>query len=542
MSAAARARRLDETAEIIVFEKGRHVSFANCGLPYFIGGKIKDRSQLLVQTPERLRRRYGLDVRTEHEVIGFNRSVKKVTVKDLREDRVYTETYDKLLLAPGANPIRPPIPGVDNPNVFTLRDLEDMDRIRAAAETVAPSDERPTGGHAVIVGGGYIGLEMAENLADRGLRVTVAEMLPQAMPPLDPEMAGPVHEHLREKGVRLMLGNAVVGIDGTDHLLEVTLQDGASMECDFAILSVGVRPNTELAQQAGITVGKTGGIAVDEHMRTSDPDVYAVGDAVEMTHLVTGRKVLMPLAGPANRQGRVAADNMCGRSSTFGPVQGTAVVKVFELTAAVTGANEKMLREEGIPAEKIYVHPRNHVGYYPGGALMALKLLFSPDDGKILGGQVVGRRGVAKRIDVLATAMRAGMTVFDLEELELAYAPPYGAAKDPVNMAGFVASNVLRGDVDLVHVPDLTEDDWVLDVRTAAEAEEEPVPGAVNIPMGELRDRMAEVPRDRRVPVFCAVGLRAYNACRALRQRGVQAYLVPGGYRTFRAFRPEGDD
>ncbi len=539
MSAATRTRRLDEEAEIVVFEKGQNVSFANCGLPYFIGGTIKDESQLLVQTPERLRRRFNLDVRVRHEVIAIDRAGKKVTVRDLRQDRVYEEPYDRLLLSPGAEPIRPPIPGVDSPGVFTLRDLEDMDRIRAAAETVAPSDERPVGGHAVIIGGGYIGLEMAENLAERGLEVTVAEMLSQVMPPLDPEMARPLQEHLRSKGVRLLLDSAVVGVEGTDHLLEIALKDGTRVECDFAVLSVGVRPNSELARQAGLAIGETGGIEVDEHMRTSDPDIYAVGDAVEVTHLVTDRKVLMPLAGPANRQGRVAADNLCGRSSTFGKVQGTAVVKVFEFTAAVTGANEKTLREEGIRAEKVYIHPRSHAGYYPGGSPMTLKLLFAPDEGKLLGAQIVGREGVDKRIDVLATAMRAGMTTFDLEDLELAYAPPYGTAKDAINMAGFVASNVVRGDLEIVHVPELTEEDWLLDVRTPAEFEEGHVPGAVNIPLSELRDRLDEVPRDRRVAVVCSVGIRAYNACRALRQHGIDACNVPGGYRTYGQFKPD---
>lgn len=532
MSAATRARRLDERAEIIVFEKGPHVSFATCGLPYHIGGVIEDRDDLVVQTPEHLRLRFSLDVRTRTEVTAINRARKKLGVRDLNEERAYTEAYDKLILSPGAEPVRPPIPGIDDPAVYALRNMEDMDRISAAVGA-------KRSGRAVCIGGGFIGLEMAENLVARRWRVALVEMLHQVMPALDREMAEPVHQHLREKGVELHLGSAAAAIERKGRRLSVRLQNGTALPCDLVVLGTGLRPNTGLARQAGLEIGPTGGIKVDQHMRTSDPDIYAVGDAAEVTDYVTGRPTLTPLAGPANRQGRIAADNACGRSSTFRGTQGTAIVRAFDLAVACTGANEKTLRKLGMPYQKVYIHPFSHAGYYPGAASMSLKLLFSTPDGRLLGVQAVGTDGVDKRIDVLATAIQARMTVHDLEQVELAYAPQYGAAKDPVNMAAFVAANYLRGDVDIVQADELGDEAALLDVRTAGEYQKGHMPGAMNIPVDELRGRLDELPRDRRLVVYCGVGLRAYIACRILSQHGFRAANVPGGYLTYQHYRPQ---
>ena len=545
MSAATRARRLDESAEIIVFEMGRHVSFANCGLPYFIGGTISDRAKLLVQTPERLRERFNIDVRTRSQVTAIDRQARTVTVQDLDSGSTYVETYDKLVLAPGAQCVRPRIPGVDDPAVQCLRDLDDMDQIGAHVDAAAdPPDcadaAKTQAGRAVVIGGGFIGIEMAENLIERGLNVAVVEMLPQVMPTLDLEMTTPIRHHLSQKGVALFLSNPVAAIERNGQgALCVRLRDGRGLACDFAVLAVGVRPNTELARAAGLEMGETGGIKVDEHMRTSDPDVYAVGDAVEVLDYVLGGPVLVPLAGPANRQGRIAADNMLGRSSTFRGVQGTAICKVFDLTAASTGPNEKTLQRLGIPHEKVYVHPGSHAGYYPGAATMAVKLLFSTSDGRVLGAQVVGRKGVDKRIDVLATTIQARMTVYNLEQAELAYAPPYGAAKDPINMAGFVAANHLRGDVDIIHAEDLDGTATVLDVRTKSEFDEGHIPGSLHIPLDDLRQRLGEVPRGGKLAVCCGVGLRAYVACRILKQNGFDAANIPGGFTTYCHYHPE---
>lgn len=529
MSAATRARRLDDAAEIIIFEKGPYVSFANCGLPYLIGGVIKERDSLLVQTPERLRNRFRLDVRIRNEVTSIDTTHRELSVRDLGSGRTYSERYDKLILAPGAHPIRPPIPGVNDPAVYSLRNIEDMDRIAATAEAEEP-------GTAFVIGGGFIGLEMAENLVRRGWRVALAEMLPQVMTTLDPEMAEPLHQHLRDKGVELHLSNAALAFEREGRRLIVRLQDGTTLKGSFAVLAVGLRPNTRLAEEAGLEIGSTGGIKVDAHLRTSDPDIYAVGDAVEVTDYVTGRPTLLALAGPANREGRIAANNACGRESTFRGVQGTAIVRVFDMVAASTGTNEKVLRKLGIAHEKVYVHPLSHADYYPGASQMSLKLLFSTEDGRVLGAQVVGTEGLDKRVDVLATAIQARMTVYDLEEAELAYAPQFGAAKDPINMAGFVAANYLRGDVDIIHADQLEADIVLLDVRTAREFSKGHIPGALNIPVDDLRRRLDEVQRGKRVAVYCAVGLRAYVACRILKQKGFQVANVPGGYTTYQQF------
>ncbi len=532
MSAATRARRLDEEADIVVFERGPYVSFANCGLPYFIGGAVKDRDSLLVQTPERLRKRFRLDVRVRNEVTTIDRARKVIAARDLASGRTYTEKYDKLILATGASPIRPPIPGIDDPAVFSLRNIEDMDRI-AAVVALQPS------GAAVIIGGGFIGLEMAENLVRRGWRVALTEMMPQVLAPLDPEMAEPLHKHLRDQGVELHLSCAACGIERDGDAVVVRLQDGTALRGSFVLLGTGLKPNTKLAEAAGLAVGASGGIKVDERLRTSDPDIYAVGDAIEVTDYVTGRPTVLPLAGPANRQGRVAADNACGRGSAFRGVQGTAVVRVFDIDAANTGANEKTLRRLGIPYQKVYVHPFCHADYYPGASQMSLKLLFSTPDGRVLGAQVVGAEGVDKRVDVLATAIQGRMTVYDLEEAELVYAPQFSAAKDAINMAGFVAANYLRGDVDIVNVDELDESVALLDVRTPAEFAKGHMPGALNVPVDELRQRLGEVPRDKPLAVYCGVGLRAYIACRILKQAGFRAANVPGGYKTYQQFLPQ---
>jgi len=535
MSAAARARRLNEDAQIIVFERGRYVSFANCGMPYYIGRIIRDRDRLLVQTPERLKARLNLDVRTLSEVVAIDRNSRRVTVKDIAGDRTYSETYDKLILAPGAAPGRPPIPGADDPAVHVLRSMDDMDRIDRAVEG-AP------GGRAVIIGGGFVGLELAENLTRRGLSVAIVEMLPQVMSPVDPEMAELIHAHLRENGVALFLANAAAAVERNGSGAIVRLRDGTQLSCDLVLLAVGVRPETWLARDAGLEIGPTGGIKVDEHLRTSDPDIYAVGDAIEVKHYVTGQPTLVPLAGLANRQGRIAADNVCGRDSRFRGAQGTAIVKVFDLTVATTGANEKSLAGLGVPYEKAYISPPSHARYYPGARSMTLKLLFSTEDGRVLGAQIVGTDGVDKRIDVIAMAIQARMSVYDLEEAELAYAPPFGSGNDAANVAGFVAANCLRGDVEFFHADRIADDTVVLDVRSEGEFAGGHLPGAVNIHVDELRERLAEVPREKPLPVVCASGYRSYFACRILAQKGFEPANVPGGYAAYCQFKPQGTE
>jgi NADPH-dependent 2,4-dienoyl-CoA reductase/sulfur reductase-like enzyme/peroxiredoxin family protein/TusA-related sulfurtransferase/rhodanese-related sulfurtransferase len=533
-TAAARARRLCEDAQIIVFERGPHVSFANCGLPYHIGGEIAKRDSLLLQTPEGLRERYNLDVRVRTEVVSIDRANRLVHVRDSAAGRTYSESYDKLILAPGAAPVRPPLPGIDHPRIFTLRNIPDTDRIKAVVDAGAKS--------AVVVGGGYIGLEMAENLRRRGIDVYLVEMLDQVMPPLDREMATAVHQALTANGVKLLLGAAVESFADADGRVRVVLRGDDQKSgsetlppVDMVILSVGVEPDSRLARDAGLEVTDRGGIRVNERMQTSDPDIYAVGDAVVVKDYVTAADALIPLAGPANRQGRIAADNIFGRGSTYRGSQGTAILRVFDLTVGMTGASEKVLRRDGVDYEKVYIHPADHAGYYPGAAQMSIKLLFAKKDGRVLGAQVTGTRGVDKRVDVIATAIQAGMSVYDLEEAELAYAPPYGAAKDPVNMAGFVAANVLRGDVAVAHADSL-EGSFVLDVREPAENAAGAISGSVLIPLGQLRSRHNELPKDKPVVVYCQVGLRGYVAARMLKQLGYDARNLSGGYRTYWAF------
>ena len=464
-SCAARMRRLDESAEIIMFEKGEYISFANCGLPYFIGDTIKDRENLIIQTPQKFKDRFNVDVRTNSEVTSIDTAGKTVTVRT--KESTYKERFDTLVLSPGTSPIRPPLRGIDSPIVFTLRDIPDTDHIRAYV------DKRQAH-RAVIIGGGFIGLEMAENLRHRGLDVTLVEMLDQVFTPADKEMASILHQHLTLNGVRLVFGNGVKEIVPTgDACAEVVLNSGKRIPTELVILSIGVKPDTDFVKKSGIAVSERGTILVDEHMRTDKPDIYAVGDAVEVTDFVSGIKVNVPLAGPANRQGRIAADNIAGINTVYKNTQGTAICKIFDLTAAVTGLNEKNAKKWGIPYVKSYTHGSSHASYYPNSFPLSIKILFEPKTGKLLGAQVIGKDGIDKRIDVFATALRHGLTVYDLAELELAYAPPYGSAKDPVNIAGFVAQNILEGRMPIFYAEDVASIDpkkqVLIDVRTTVE-------------------------------------------------------------------------
>ena len=534
-SAAARARRLSEDAHIVVFERGPDVSFANCGLPYYVGGEIAERKKLLVTTPEMLRSRFKLDVRTQSSVESIDRTAKTVRVRDLASGREYEETYDKLILAPGAAPLRPPIPGIDLPGIFTLRNLQDVDRIKERVDQGVKQ--------AVMVGAGFIGLELVENFVKRGIATTVVELQDQVLPPFDKEMTTPIVETLLAKGVTVLLGQSADGFDEAPDGLVVRLKSGQRLSAQLVILGVGVRPENKLAVEAGLEVGPRGGIRVNEYLQTSDPDIYAVGDAIEVKDVVSGEPTQVPLAGPANRQGRIAADNVFGRSATYRGTQGTAILGFFDRTAAMTGASEKVLRRANRPFRKVYVHPTHHAGYYPGAEAMALKLLFDPTTGRVLGAQAAGGAGVDKRIDVLAVAIQAGMTVFDLEEMELAYAPQYGSAKDPINMAGFVAGGLMRGehpqvDVETVLASPTSGRPFVLDVRTPQEFASGHIPGAVNIPVDDLRSRLGELPRDREIATYCQVGQRGYLATRILQQNGFTAANIGGGYKTFKLFHP----
>jgi NADPH-dependent 2,4-dienoyl-CoA reductase/sulfur reductase-like enzyme/rhodanese-related sulfurtransferase len=535
-SAAARARRLSEDAHIVLFERGPDVSFANCGLPYYLGGEISERDKLLVVTPDRLRTRFNLDVRVRTSVEAIDRAAKKVRVRDLVSGREYEESYDKLILAPGAAPIRPPLPGIDLPGIFTLRNLQDMDRIKAKLDQGVRQ--------AVVVGAGFIGLELVENLVRRGITTTVVELQDQVLPPFDKEMTTPIAEHLAAKGVSLLLGQSAEAFEQALDGLSVRLKSGQRLPAQLVVLGVGVRPENKLAVAAGLDVGPRGGIRVNDHLQTSDPDIHAVGDAIEVKDFVTGEPTQVPLAGPANRQGRIAADHIFGRDARYRGTQGTAIVRVFERTAALTGASEKVLKRANRPYRKVYVHPTHHAGYYPGAEAMTLKLLFDPETGKVLGAQAVGGAGVDKRIDVLAVAIQAGLTVFDLEEMELAYSPQYGSAKDPINMAGFVAGGLLRGDhpqvdVEAVLAVPAARHPFLVDVRTPQEFDAGHVPDAVNIPVDELRSRQGELPHDQEIAVYCQVGQRGYLATRILRQAGYDAVNVSGGYKTYRLLHPE---
>jgi len=531
-SCAARLRRLDESAGIVVFERGPYVSFANCGLPYYVGDVIRDEAKLLVATPELFRARFNIEVRTQSEVVRIDRAERGIEVRDLRSGRAYRESYDALVLAPGAAPIRPPLPGIDLPGVFALRTIPDSRRIR---DWMLEKQAR----RAVVAGGGFIGLEMAENLAHRGLEVTIVEMADQLLPPLDPEMAELVRQHLVAQRVGVELGDAVAAFEQTGEDLAVRTGNGRALPADMVILALGVRPESELARAAGLDLGARGGIRVDEQMRTSDPRIWAIGDAVETRDFVTGEWGIVPLAGPANRQGRIAANTVCGRPGGFRGVQATAVCGVFGLTVAMTGASEKTLRRIGWTGyQAVYVHPGHRAAYYPGAQPIHLKLIFRASDGRILGAQAVGEEGVERRIDVISMAIQKQGTVFDLEEAELCYAPQYGAAKDPVNMAGMAAANVARGDAALARWDDLPDTGALLvDVRDPAEYARDHIDGALNIPLDQLRDRLNELPRDREIWVNCAAGQRSYYALRILNQRGFRARNLSGGYQTYASSR-----
>jgi NADPH-dependent 2,4-dienoyl-CoA reductase/sulfur reductase-like enzyme/rhodanese-related sulfurtransferase len=536
-SAAARARRLSEEAEIVVFERGPHVSFANCGLPYYVGGEIAQESDLLLQTPESLRARFNLDVRVRSEVMGIDRQAKRVRVRDLAAGTEYEQSYDALILAPGASPLKPPIPGIEREGHFTVRNVPDVEKIMVWLKS-GPARR------AVVVGGGYIGLEMAEQLKRRGLAVSVVEALPQVMAPLDPEMAAWLHQELAANDVKLLLNDAVAAFEPPQTSEEarasvVVLKSGKRLPADLVVLGLGVRPETGLAKQAGLDLGLLGGIRVNAQLQTSDPCIWAVGDAVEVRDAVTQLPSLIPLAGPANRQGRIAADNIFGRKAHYEATYGTAILRLFKLAAGCTGANEKSLRKAGIPYQAVHLHPGSHAGYYPGASPIALKVLFAPGTGKLLGAQAVGSDGVDKRIDVLATALKAGMTVHDLAELELAYAPPFGSAKDPVNLAGMAAQNVLAGGVSLAQWYEVAEFNpattLVLDVRTQAERSKGFIPGSVHIPLDQLRARVGELPRDKAIIASCQSGQRSYFASRFLRQNGFEVRNLTGSYRTWHA-------
>lgn len=534
-SAAARARRLDEDAEIILIERGVEPSFANCGLPYYVGGEIQSRDNLLVAPAAQLRQRHRLDVRTQQEVTAIDRAEQSVTVKDLKTGESYSETYDRLVISTGASPLRPPIPGIDGSYVLELRDLVDADRMLDL--TVAGGSRR-----AVIVGAGFIGIEVAENLVRRGLDVTLVEMADQILPPWDAEMVRPLEDHLRSQGVSLRLNDSAEAFESCpadDGNLAVKLKSGEVLPACFAVVCIGVRPESKLAVEAGIECGLRGGIVTNDHMQTSDPNIYAIGDVAQVKDFITGEPTQVPLAGPANRQGRIAADHIFGRSATYRGTQGTAVVGVFGMTAAMTGHSEKLLKRAKRPYEKIYIHPTDHAGYYPNAAQMTLKLLFNPEDGHIWGAQAVGTHGVDKRIDVIAMAIHAKMTVYDLEEVELCYAPQYGSAKDAVNMAGFVAAGVLRGHHPVVHLDDemtSPESDKciLLDVRSETEFAQGHLPNARNIPLEVLRERLAELPLDCQIVSYCYVGQRGYMATRLLQQKGFEAANLSGGYRLCR--------
>ena len=529
---AARIRRVDESAEIILLEKGKYISYANCGLPYYIGGVIEEREKLFVQTPEAFSTRFRVDVRTENEVIFIDRKRKTVTVRQSSED-TYEESYDKLLISTGASPVRPPLPGIDLSGIFTLRNVADTDKIKAYIDSHAPRQ-------AVVVGAGFIGLEMAENLHAQGAKVSIVEMGNQVMAPIDFSMASLVHQHLMDKGVNLYLEQAVASFERDGKGLKVTFKNGQSIAADIVILSIGVRPETNLARAAGLTIGPAGGIAVNDYLQTSDESIYAIGDAIEYRHPITGKPWLNYLAGPANRQGRIAADNILGAKIAYEGSIGTSIAKVFDMTVASTGLPGKRLRVEGIDYMSSTIHPSSHAGYYPDAMPMSIKITFDKQTGRLYGGQIVGYDGVDKRIDELALVIKHEGTIYDLMKVEQAYAPPFSSAKDPVALAGYVAEDIITGKTNPIYWRELRdiemENKFLLDVRTPDEFALGTLPGAVNIPLDELRDRLTELPKDRMIYTFCAVGLRGYLAYRILTQHGFEKVRnLSGGLKTYRA-------
>ncbi len=539
-SAAARARRLCERCEIVIFDRGPYVSFANCGLPYYVGDVIVEEKKLLVATPDLFNDRFNIGVYTETEVIGIDRAKQEIEVRDLKTGESRYEHYDSLVLSAGAKAIRPPLPGINLPGIFVLRTIPDSRKIRNAVEGAS---------RAVVIGGGFVGLEMAENLIHRDLEVTLVEMADQVMPPLDPEMAVMVAERLQKNGVQLRLGSSAEAFTKNENGgLKVRISSGEVLDTDLVILAIGVRPETTLAQSAGLTIGERGGVQVDDYLQTNDPNIWAVGDMVETRDIVTKTRQLIPLAGPANRQGRIAADSIVfdaqgkEKEKSFRGVQATAVCGVFDLTAASTGASEKMLKRLGVTDyQAVYLHPDNHVGYYPGGTPIYIKLLFAKNGGKILGAQAIGEAGVARRIDVISMALQMGGSVYSLEESELCYAPQFGAAKDPVNLAGMIAANHLRGEMPLANWDKLDGADVeLIDVRSVKEYEAGYIPGAKNIPLETLRDRLSELSTEKEIWIVCGVGQRAYYATCTLLQNGFQVRNLSGGMQTYQNFKDAG--
>ena len=536
-TAAARIRRLSEDAEIIVFEKSGFISYANCGLPYYIGGSIVDKNELTLQTPESFFARFRVDMKVHHEVMSISPESKMVTVKNLDTGEVFDESYDKLLLSPGARPVKPPFKGIDSNKIFTLRTVEDTLKIKEYVDINKPDS-------AVVVGGGFIGLEVAENLNELGINVTIIEGLDQLMMPFDKDMASFIHSEVRRHGVKLTLDHLVDGFDERDGKIVVNVKGSDSVFADMVVLAIGVSPDSSLAKDAGIELGLKGSIKVNDRMETSIPDIYAVGDAVEKINSVTGQEALISLAGPANKQGRIAADNICGKDSRYKGGQGSSIIKVFDLTAASTGINEKTAAAAGIKADKVILSPMSHAGYYPGGKMMTMKVVFEKETYRLLGAQIIGYEGVDKRIDVLATAIYAGIKAYDLAELDLAYAPPYSSAKDPVNMAGYMIENIANGTVKQWYYEDvdsLPRDGSVtlLDTRTVLEYSCGHIDGFINIPVDELRERLDEIDKSKKVYVICQSGLRSYIASRILMGNGYNAYNFAGGFRFYSAIESD---
>lgn len=536
-TAAARIRRLDENAQITVFERSGHVSYANCGLPYYIGDVITDSAELTLQTPESFLKRFRINMKVHHEVTDIHSQNKTVTVRNLVTGEIFTESYDKLLLSPGAKPTKPPFPGIESDKLFSLRTVEDTLQIKEFVQKNQPAS-------VVLAGGGFIGLELAENLRSLGLEVTIVQGLDRLLTPLDYDMASFIHAQVRQKGIRLLLNSFVEGFEEHEGRIRVLINGHEPLNADMAVLAIGVTPDTQLAKSAGLELGVRGSIAVNDRMETSIPDIYAVGDAVEIRHFITNRKSLISLAGPANKQGRIAADNICGMNSQYRGSLGTSVIKIFDLTAASAGINEETAREAGLDYDKVFLSPANHASYYPGGRIMTMKIIFEKNSYKLLGAQIVGYEGTDKRIDVLATAMYSGLTALDLKDLDLAYAPPFSSAKDPVNMAGFMIENIASEKVKQFHwnqVKDLPRDGSLnlLDVRTVQENASGAIEGFVNIPVDELRERMNELEKEKPVYITCQSGLRSYLACRILSQNGFECYNLSGGYRLYASVEKE---
>lgn len=535
-STAARLRRMDEKADIVVMERGSYISFANCGLPYYLGGVIQKRENLLVQTPEAMEARFNINIKIRNEVMDIDRSNQEVIVKDLEKGERYKEKYDYLVLSPGADPVIPPIKGLKEENVFTLRDIPDTDQINHFISQNKPES-------AVIIGGGFIGLEMAENLKSRNIEVSLVEMMDQVMNQMDYEMAAMIHNHMRAQEVNLYLDNGLKEVRHTKDYSEVRLEDNTKIKTDMIFLSIGIKPNVELAEKSGLEIGDTGAIKVNEYLQTSDSRIYAIGDAIEVTDIVTGKPSHIPLAGPANKQGRIVADNICGGNKKFKGTQGTAIAKIFDLEIASTGASEKSLKKAGIDYLTSYTNSNNHAGYYPGAVSMMIKLLFSPDSGKILGAQIVGRDKVDKNIDLLAAAVRNKMDIYDLQELESAYAPPFGSAKSPVNMAGFVAENILTEKMNVIYwneINNINEETIIVDVREKGETKLGKIEGSINIPLNRLRNNLDKLDKDKEIILYCAVGLRAYIGCRILKQNGFKKVKnLSGGYKLLQAVRDD---